>query len=98
MGERTVLASAAGKMPRRRAQTGERTRGIFDCPSPRCVAEYSLERCNGTQGLHGANFVEVNFRRAARGHALLPQHITHSGAGPRLPLTGFQGLYLQTLR
>jgi hypothetical protein len=29
MGERTVLASAAGKMPRRRAQTGERTRGNF---------------------------------------------------------------------
>ena len=29
MGECTVLASAAGKMPRRRAQTGERTRGFF---------------------------------------------------------------------
>jgi hypothetical protein len=49
-----------------------------------------LSDAAGPRVLHGANLVEVNFRRAARGHALLPRHITHSGAGPRLPLTGFR--------
>ena len=77
---------ASASRPDRRTGQGY----FFDCPSPRRVAEYLLERCSGTRVLHGANFVEVSFRRAARGHALLPQQITHSGAGPRLPLTGFR--------
>src|ERR1700751_1057456 len=36
----TVLASAAGCTLRCASRTGERTRGFFDCPSPRCVAKY----------------------------------------------------------
>ena len=82
---RVVLASARigrfGELP-----TQENGPGVFfDCPSPRYAAKYFLERRSGTQGFRAcftnpdtSSAAQISLRQifaAARGHALLPQHL-----------------------
>ena len=50
--QRTVLASPPGWTPRHPSRTGERTRGFFDCPSPRHASRCSVENYDETQGFN----------------------------------------------